>query len=443
MATSQKSVSPLSAERLLSHNVLVASGTMAAGILGFGFQVVISHRLAPAEFGGVFAIVTLLTLIGLPGAALTLMMAREVSRDRARGQAASSGALLQAGNRVFLLIGCGIGALFIASSPLLAPFLHLRFELLVVAAGGMPFGLALPFLLGELQGEQRFLAFSLLTGGQAVFKLAGAVTLGTFLGPVGVIAGLSLATAAIYVIALRLLHPRFSVQSGPVRWRPHVEYLAVVLPSTLALAAILSADVLLVKHFFPERQAGEYAAVAALGRAIFWGAAGVAGVLFPKVIVRETQGRSGLQLIAMSMALVAAGGTIGLGALALSSKVLLRAFAGDAYAGGAAYLPWYALGMTLLGAAAILMATHQSRGRPAFLGVAVPIMLLEPALIAWRHQSLTKVVAVVDLSMALLVVGLAALLAVREQPQPSEGKPVSEHPLVGEPELLPSVGASR
>jgi O-antigen/teichoic acid export membrane protein len=263
--------------------------------------------------------------------------------------------------------------------------------------------------MGELQGEQRFLALSLLSFSQAGLKLVAAIALGVAFGPFGVIAGISLASGMVYAAALWMLRRRLSIKSRLSWWRPAAAYLVVVIPSTLALAVLLSADVLLVKHFFPSRAAGEYAAIAAMGRAIFWGASGVAAVLFPKVVVRRTQGQGGYNLVLASLLLVALGGVLGLALLSIASTWLLTAFAGPAYVGAVGYLPWYALGMTLLGGVAVLIATHQSDGRSGFLAILVPLTLLEPVLIAVFHQNLTQVVEVVDISMSLVLIGLAAL----------------------------------
>src|SRR6202011_4178017 len=67
----------LKSERVLSHNVIVGAGTILAGLLGVAFQSLVSHQLRPADYGGVFAVITLITFIGLPASALTLLMARE------------------------------------------------------------------------------------------------------------------------------------------------------------------------------------------------------------------------------------------------------------------------------------------------------------------------------------------------------------------------------
>jgi O-antigen/teichoic acid export membrane protein len=316
--------------------------------------------------------------------------------------------LLRRGNRALLLLGLVIAAILAASSPISSGFIGTPPQLLLAAAIGLPFGIAMPLLMGEFQGDQRFGIFAGLSAGQAAIKLVAAIVLGLVLGPVGVIAGISVASIALYLVAWWLLRSKHSVDTDRDWWRRAARYLAIVLPSTLALALLLSTDVVLVKHYFSSREAGEYSAVAALGRAIFWGASGVAAVLFPKVVFRSTKGEHASGVVLASIALVALGGAASLGLLSVSSRWLLTAFAGGAYAHAAVYLPWYAIGMTLLGATAVLIATHQSHGRAGFLAILLPLALLEPILIAAFHAMLLQVVQVVDISMALSAFALAA-----------------------------------
>jgi O-antigen/teichoic acid export membrane protein len=405
----------LRGDRLVAHNLIVAGGTITAGLLGVAFQSLFSHRLPPTDYGSVFAVVSLITLVGLPASAFTLVMARETSRDAASARQEPSATLLRHGNRSLVIAGAGLAVVLAVTSPLVGQFLAVPVGLVIAAAAGMPFTLALPLLLGEFQGEQRFLAFSTLSAGQAGLKLIGALALGAAWGPFGIVAGISLASAVAYLAALLMLRRKMALKADLPWFRSAASYLAVVLPSTLALAVLLSADVLLVKHYFPTRVAGEYAAVAALGRAIFWGASGVSAVLFPKVVVRTTQGQSGVRLVSASLSLVALGGLTGLVLLWLGSRWILLAFAGPAYGGVAVYLPWYGIGMILLGGAAVLIAVHQSTGRRGFLALLIPLSLLEPVLLVLFHQNLAQVVQVLDLSMALVVGSLGALYAVQHR----------------------------
>jgi O-antigen/teichoic acid export membrane protein len=416
----------LTSERIVIHNLIVGGGTIFAGLLGVAFQSVFSHRLQPSEYGAVFAMVSLITFIGLPASAFTLVMAREASRDKASGETMRSAALLRKGNMTLLLAGLGLGMILAVLSPFLAQFLLVPTNLLLAAVAGMPFVLAFPLLIGEFQGEQRFLALSLILIGQAAAKLIAALAGGAIWGSFGIVVGISLASALVYAVACLMLSKQLAIRSSKPWLRSSASYLAIILPSTLALAVLLSADILLVKHYFPTRIAGEYSSMAALGRAIFWGSSAVATVLFPKVVFRGAQGIRGSHLVGASLALVAIGGLAALAVLAVGSRALLVAFSGSAYAEVAGYLPWYAIGMIMLGATAVLIATHQSRGTPGFLLLLVPLSLLEPVLLLFLHQSLAQVVLVVDLSMAAAAVALGALYVFQRQFQPERPVPAPQ-----------------
>src|SRR5438094_3643225 len=115
-----------------------------AGLLGVAFQAVISHQLRPSDYANAFAAMTLLTLVGLPASALTLLMARETSRDRAIGHTAASAMLLRSGNRTLLVAGILLAALFAAGSPWLGAIFNLPPEFVLAVAASMPVALALP-----------------------------------------------------------------------------------------------------------------------------------------------------------------------------------------------------------------------------------------------------------------------------------------------------------
>src|ERR1700730_17882978 len=104
-------------ERFLLHNAIVGGSTLLAGLLGFAFQSLVSHRLRPSEYAAVFGVMTMLTLVTLPAAAVTLLMARESSRDRASGHYAPSTTLLRDGNRLLIACGVALALLVAAGSP--------------------------------------------------------------------------------------------------------------------------------------------------------------------------------------------------------------------------------------------------------------------------------------------------------------------------------------
>src|SRR5205814_742633 len=124
----------LTGDRLLGRNLLVAGSTLLAGALGLAFQIVVSHSLRPSDYAAVFAAMTLLTLIALQASAVSHLMARETSRDRAAGQAASSAALLRSGNRALVAGGGAFGMVLVILSPWIASVLGIAAVFVVAIA---------------------------------------------------------------------------------------------------------------------------------------------------------------------------------------------------------------------------------------------------------------------------------------------------------------------
>jgi O-antigen/teichoic acid export membrane protein len=396
--------------------VIVGVSTVVAGALGFGMQALLSHRLAPADYGAAFTVMSVLIMILLPTNALALVVAKEASRDEADPRARHDAAIMWAWHRYLMLGGVGIALLGIAGAPWLAQFFNVSPMVLVPAALSVPFGLAIPLLLGHLQGQQHFRTLALLFVGQAAFRLVLLASLAAAFGAVGALAGVALGNMIVYALAFATVN-RTRTTRTPTRreWQVSFGSLGVILPSSLALAVLLSADLLLVKHFFSNGEAGRYAAVAALGRTVFWGATGIGLVLFPKAVLHVRRGSSSSHLVLASVAMCVLGGIAAWAAFSFGSGLILSIFAGHAYAAAGPYLPWYVLAMTLFSGASVLIGIGQARGDPDFLAILIPATLLEPLLIVRFHQSLTQVLQVFTLSMAALFIGLAVLYVLQER----------------------------
>jgi len=409
----RNSWSALSTERLVAHNMTVGASTLLAGALGFSMQAILSHRLMPADFGVAFAVLSLLMVIWLPSNALMLVIAGATSRDLGGDRSA---AVLWLWHRYLLLGGVAIGAACVIGAGWLGQIFSLPTVVLVPAAVSIPFGLAFPILLGRLQGQQRFSSFSVLLVGQSAIRLVAVISSAAFMGAIGVLVGIAAGNVIVYLLALSVVGGRGADRTpAPRESREALRSLAVILPGSLALAILFGADVLLVKHFFNAGDAGRYAAVAALGRAIFWGASGIGVVLFPKASLHASRGTTSFHLVIASIGICLLGGIAGFAVLSLGAGLVLTIFAGSAYAQAGSYLAWYAIAMTLLGAASVLVATGQARGRGDFLAILIPVTLVEPLMIVRFHQSLSQVVQVLSLSMAVLFVGLVVLYLVQER----------------------------
>src|ERR1700680_3896789 len=148
--------------QFVKHNLIAGTGNLVAGVLGFGLQAVVSHRLRPADFGAVFAVLSIINLLSLPAGAFTRLIAYETSRGLAIAgtRTAASAALLRSANKRLFFTGCVVALVVAALSPLIGAFLKVPSPYLVAGAAALPFMMSNPLVLGDLQGEQRVGAWS-------------------------------------------------------------------------------------------------------------------------------------------------------------------------------------------------------------------------------------------------------------------------------------------
>lgn len=403
--------------QFVTHNVLAAAGTILAGIFGLLLQALVSHHFRPAQYGAAFAVFTFFTVLTQPSAGFARMNAWTISRELATGDGSlvESSTLLRSTNRRLLIGGAAIAALFIAGSTVVGDFLHVPISFVIIGALGIPFMLSTAPLQASLQGQERWLPWSGLSIAIAAARVVFVGVMVLFLGITGVIAGISLAAAATYVVALVMVWPMLRQGTGRVNWRPQRNFLTVSVASTLAVAVLMGCDVLLVEHFFTAQQGGQFSAVTVTSRALFFAVGSVTSVLFPKVAARHASSRSTMAVVGASVGLGLAGGLAGLLLFSVGSDAILRSFAGKAYVGGAGYIGWYALGMPLLASAVMLSNSLQSLADLKLLWVLIPGALLKPILIILFHKTLLTVAVVSDISIAAFFVALAVTYVVQER----------------------------
>jgi O-antigen/teichoic acid export membrane protein len=413
--------------QFITHNAMAAGGTWGAGILGLLLQALVSHHFAPGDYGQVFAVFSFYTVLTQPAAGFSRMVAWTTSRELAtkHGTDVESSALLRMTIRRLTLIGTALGLVFIlASVPLAQYFGGVPLLLVIYGAIGVPFMFATSPMLASLQGEQRWVPWSALSIGIALSRIVFVIIFGLLFGVAGVMLGISVAAAVLYVIALAMVWPRMRRGRGPTGWRPLWRFLLVSVASTVTVSVLMGSDVILVQHFYPGKQAGQFSAVTVTARALFFAMGSVTSVLFPKVATRHARQRGTKSVVFTSVGIALVGGLLGLLVFSVLSTSILHAFSGAKYVDGAGYIGWYALGMPLLAAVVMLSNTQQSLADLKLLWVLIPGTLIKPVLIIFFHSSLLVVSLMSDLAIAAVLVALAVQYLLTERRQrllPSPG----------------------
>jgi O-antigen/teichoic acid export membrane protein len=190
-------------------------------------------------------------------------------------------------------------------------------------------------------------------------------------------------------------------------------YLGLSFIAVLAYTVLTNIDVVLVKHFLSSEQAGNYAAIAALGRAALFAPMGIALAMFPKVSGLHEMGKSHRPVLLMAVLLtLLISGTIVviywiapqfvIGFLGRDEFGVLK------YALAVPHLSKYALAMILFAVSFIILNYLLSINRIRIAYPFVAAAFLEVVLILYFHGDIAQVVNVMLVSAGVCLIAVIA-----------------------------------
>jgi glycosyltransferase involved in cell wall biosynthesis/O-antigen/teichoic acid export membrane protein len=383
----------------------LAAAVMAANFIALAYTIVFARVLHSSGYGSLAALVSTFLILSVPGSALQMTVAREVSRSVAAGErypaAGVWGWLTSLG---IVTVVATVAAVLCRS--LIAQAVGVS-DLPWAAAAAVPAGclwLILSVQRGALQGLQRYkLVGSSLVGEAAMRLLIGLVLVALGASVTGAFLATALSigavAAALTLPLLRAAGPHSEHHERPLRnllrhaWAPVV---------ALALIAILqNIDVIVVKHVAEKHAAGAYAAAAVIAKGVIWVAVGLGLYLLPEAARRTRMGVDARPVLVRTLALVGFVAAPAALLYVVAAEPVLVAVFGKQYADGAAALPVLAVAMTLLACAYLSVQYLLALERANFLWALAAAAIAEPLLLQ-AMGSLTAVAAALLVVQALL-----------------------------------------
>ncbi|NMM84516.1 polysaccharide biosynthesis protein [Rhodococcus sp. SRB_17] len=332
---------------------MVMAGSMTANVAAYLLAWLASRWLGPAGYGEFASLLAAQLVLAVPALALQTVVAREAVRGK------SVEALRSLGYRCAAIVAVLAVVLTPAMAWLLDTGIVAAFSALVTA----PMLVLLATEQGLLQGCGRFGALSAVLAGAGVMKVVPAVLVLAFGGAASGALVAGAAGTALLVAVVRILD-RTVVQSEDQPVRIGVASVLAASQVQLALIALSSLDLLIVRVVLSEYDAGIYALGAVATKAAFWLPQAVGVVLYPKMANPAQSARAVRTALAV---LVGIGATLVLGA-AIAGP-LVPVLVGDDYAPVASMLWAFALHGAVLAVlqCALLAAIASERTRVAVL----------------------------------------------------------------------------
>jgi O-antigen/teichoic acid export membrane protein len=388
--------------RLLSGSLIMLVGSTAVSGVNFAYNVAIARMLGPAAFGHTSAAVTLLMLASALTLSFQLVCAKFVARNQTPGGKAAVYHYLR---RRSWLVGALLGTGLIVLSTPVSWYLRLPTPWIVIL---LALGLMVYVPLGVKRGAfQGTCSFGLLTANfilEVVVKFVGAVIL-VKMG-FGVLGAVGAITASLVLAYFLPLAPRDLALPEESRISASFREGMQAIVFFIGQVLINNIDILLVKHFFRPEDAGLYAAVALVGRVLYFASWSVVSVMYPISAGAKPQ-EAGYTSLVVPLALVTLIDVAFILLLNFLPGLVIRIVFGTGYTQIAPLLSLYAATTGAYALSVVLMAYEMSRriANTGWLQLAFSGAVIVG--IYGFHSSLREVVVVQLVLMVFLLIAVS------------------------------------
>ncbi|HUR36351.1 MAG TPA: oligosaccharide flippase family protein [Terriglobales bacterium] len=333
-------------------------GSGVVSLANFGYNVSMARLLGPAEFGHVTAVATLLMLASAVTLSFQLVCAKFIARNTtSTGKALIHDSLM----RRAWIVGAAIGAGMIIASPAIAGLLRLPSPMLIVLLGvGLLFYPALGVRRGVLQGECNFRFLSGNFVLEALVKLLMALLfVAAGFGSMGAVTGITLSLLAALIFSRQRFERTGSTATlVPASFREAMQ----VIVFFVGQVVLSNIDILLVKYFFAPTEAGLYAAVALVGRLLYFAAWSIVSAMFPVSASNNAEpDKRPDHVLFTPLLLVLLISTVYVGIMAAFPRTIVTLLFGTGFVEAEPLLSLYATATGLYALSVVLMTYEMSR----------------------------------------------------------------------------------
>ncbi len=410
----------------------LAAAVMAANVVSLVFTVAFARILGTSGYGTLAALVSTFLILQVPGSALQITVAREVSTAVALGHEAPGAGVRRWLGRIAVLTVAVTAVAVILREQLAAA---IGVDAVWAAAATLPTGclwLLASVERGALQGFQRYRAVGLSIIGEASARLLfGLLLVAVGLGVTGAFLGTACSVLGMALVLLWPLHQELersgslhATGAGVRRFRDLAARAWAPVAGLALLLTLQEIHVIVVKHEASDDAAGAYAAAAVAAKAIIWVAVGLGLYLLPEAARRTKSGIDARPVLVRTLALIGALALPMVLLYAVAARPLLEIVFGESFGPAAGALPWLGVAMALLACAYLAVQYLLALGKARFIVVLGIAAAAEPLLLLLIGAQLRDVaLALFGLQLALAAV--VTTISFRSAAHPDAG-PVRE-----------------
>ena len=371
---------------LFLSNLLVNAGN-------YGINLLLGRWLGPSEFSEVSLLVTLLLMLSFWALAFQLTATKYIAEFTTDNKQAEMSMFLKWFQKLAVLVGIVLAILLISLAIFWKDFFQMSSPTIFIIFGiGMPFYLLMSVNRGILQGKTNYRKLAITYQTEMWTRLILSIVLIKMgYGVNGVAWGLTLSIIATWLVSNSAI---IKEQKMIFDNKKIIQFFLVVLTYECSQILINNSDTVLVKHFFTPTDAGLYAALALIGRIVYFGTWTVVTLLFPIVIKLEKEGKDHTKYFWGGLGVV--GGIAGIIIIAcyVMPEMMVNILFGEKYLAIAPLLWLYALATALFALVNVFVYYNMSLDRRLPVWLTIIGGILQILLIYTFHNTFEQVIQI-------------------------------------------------
>lgn len=406
----KKHIKAVVAHPLISGSSIIFIGSFVANILNYIFNLVMGRLLPVSEYGLLISLLALVTLLTLFQSSLITLFAKFAAQYSAKKDYSSLSSLVWMGTKVTFVLGLIVGVILLTLINPLSQFLHVNNPVLVVIMlSAVIFSILYSLPAGVLQGNLQFLLVSFISIFGALAKVLTGVILVSFgFGVMGGGIAVCLAffipflTAFIYVIRKYKVNTH---TDSNVRFISELKKVSgPFLLASVAITILQGTDVIFARHFLNSVEAGQYAALSVMGKAIFYITAPIYFVFFPLIAQKKEKMESIFGTLILASSIIFLCSLFFTTMYFLFPNFILHVFfPSPVYAGLAQYLGLYSVYVMIFSLCFLLFNYFLSTGRVGVYKLNWAVAIFYVVLLYFFHQTIMEFILVLISSSLLLL----------------------------------------
>jgi len=397
----------------LKSSIIVFAGSMIVNVLNYVFHLILGRNLGPSGYGIAVSLISLLAIFSIPLGSVNTLVVNFTSEENGKKEYGKIAYIFKKLSIYSIYIGIFLSIIIILFSSNISSYLKIDSMYIKIISLYMIFALLYTVSKGIIQGLQKFTAYSITIVSEVFFKIL-IFLIFFYLGYqiLGVSYALLGHTIIAFIISLFFIKNIIKIKPEFFDVKKLFKYFSYTFFVFSFLTALTYFDVVMVKHYFTDIDAGLYAALATSGKIILFLAMPIILVMFPMISQNYAKKQKFFRIFAQSSLAILLISLLVLLFYYFMPEFVINILYGKDYLSISQYLFRFGFSMFLFTLVDLLVYYFLAIKKLVFLVFIIISLLLEVSLIYFFHSSIGQIINNLIYTFSFLLFSLLAIFLI-------------------------------